>query len=181
MNENIKKFIEDLTEALEKNGKNGTCLNVDTVNIGLIDSEDKKRTRVYINFVNNSIHLAMEVHLDSPSINAYCDLLRKRQADLPKKEIKEGEVLNPKNSNESDDPDECVKNGIHLINADGLGITEVHADKKHVGLMVSNGKIQQAMLFALTRKETEELIATLQEKLPSLEPTPEEEKHESTQ
>jgi hypothetical protein len=146
--------ITKLVELLTQNGKDGTLLQTDKITIALnIDNKTDEQT-VSITLMNDTIHLGVEAYFDCAGVNIICDLLRKRQSELPRKD---GDVIG------SDD--ERIHNGIHIINSTHLSVTDLHADKKHIGLFVSNETVQQGMMFGLSKQTILELIQLLQLKL----------------
>ncbi|MFA5731547.1 MAG: hypothetical protein WC934_06045 [Acidithiobacillus sp.] len=147
-----KEEISKLINAMEQNGEDVTVMMGDQLNIGLIENK-----LIYLNIINRNLNLAMELHLNNKKVNEICATFRKRQKDLPIKEYNEGDVI--------DSVDERVDYGTHIINANNLGVTGLHSDKKHCGLFISNTEIHQGMIFGLDKKVIEELIVTLQSQL----------------
>lgn len=158
----MNEKIQTLVNALEKNGEKGTILTTDDMEVGIIEEEDKKEKSqlLFIDMVNKTIHLRTRLELDHQGINELCSIIRKNQSKMAGYDS---------SSNMKESNDERVNNGIYLCNASNLSITELHEDKKNIGLMLVNENMKQGFICGLGKEQITGLISVLQDRLKEIQ------------
>lgn len=152
----MNEKIQTLVNALERNGEKGTVLTTDNMEIGIVEKDDKTEI-LCIDMVNNTIHLRTRLEMDHQGINELCHIIRINQAKMAECEL-------PSEKNETSN-NERVANGIYLVNASNLSITELHEDKQHIGLMLVNENMKQGFICGLNKAQINDLISLLQDRL----------------